>query len=364
MIYFWWTFNVEFFLLLFCLLNSDLIDGDDFIEDILDKLTDGLGLISGESGEGFDVGGLGENIGGVLSDFGLNLTSLTADFKAFYQSFTDSMTSDLSRVELLKFKPRSLSRYVNTLQAGSKKSSCQYSARFKKIVYDKLIATFPDPQYDGVLIPGLLLGQGSIADLYTCTNSSCDDFPINNFHQAIAVAYGYATTFDKATSFTIDQLLVPDFNPEAIVLLLNRLKSKNSLFNRFNSTENGLPLDPSSKELFRLEKYLPDIQVALNLAVSTDLSALRFGPQDILEALLPNPSFPSLRALADFAKKELLDLDLAFAADLNVPPLDISSSTVPTIGPDGFVFGNLSVDSTRLFPPAVDLNSIQVRLIF
>jgi hypothetical protein len=64
---------------------SDLIDGDDFIEGILDKLTVGLGLISGESGEGFDVGGLGENIGGVLSDFGLNLTSLTADFKAFFR---------------------------------------------------------------------------------------------------------------------------------------------------------------------------------------------------------------------------------------------------------------------------------------
>lgn len=173
------------------------------------------------------------------------------------------------------------------------------------------------------------------------------------------MAYGYATTFDKATSFTIDQLLVPDFNAEAIVLLLNRLKSKNSLFNRFSSTENGLPLDPSTKELFRLEKYLPDIQVALNLAVSTDLSALRFGPQDISEALLPNPSFPSLRALADFAKKELLDLDLAFTADLDVPPLDISSPTVPTIGPDGFSFGNFSVDSTRLFPPAMDLNSIQ-----
>ena len=82
---FWMSFNVEFFLALYFVLNSDLIDGDDFIEGILDKLTVGLGLISGESGEGFDVGGLGENIGGVLSDFGLNLTSLTADFKAFFR---------------------------------------------------------------------------------------------------------------------------------------------------------------------------------------------------------------------------------------------------------------------------------------
>ena len=195
-------------------------------------------------------------------------------------SLTDSMASDPSRVGMLKLKPHSFARYANSLQVGSKKSSHQYSTRFKSMVYEKLIASFPDSQYDGVLIPGLPLGQDSIADLYTCTSTSCDDFPIRNFYQAIAVAYGYADTFDKATSFTLDQLFVPDFNAEAMGLLLDRLKRKNSLFNRFNSTEDGIPLDPSNKELFRLEKNF--IQVALNLAVSSDLTASNFGSDDIL----------------------------------------------------------------------------------
>ena len=343
------------------LANSELIDdGEDFVEDIFHKLTDGLGDISGASGEGFDVGGLGDKIGGVLSDFGLNFTSFTSDFKAFYQSFNTSMISGSSEVDLLRSKPYSFSGYINTLQVGSKKSSAQYSAQFKKIIYDKLTSTFPDPQFDGVQIPGLPRGQGSIATVYSCTITSCD-FPVNNFRPAIAVAYGHARTFDKASSFTIDTLLVPDFNADAIALLLDRIKLKNPFFDRFSSTEDGLPFDPNANEVFRIDKYLPEIQVALNLATSTDLSAKNFGPQDIFNALFPNPSFPSLTSLLSFAKREILDqINLDFASELTVPPLDISSPTRPTIDSDGFSFGTFSEDSTQLFPPAVDLDSISV----
>ena len=201
----------------------------------------------------FDGGPLGK-ITGVLDGFGLNFAAdMLDDFKSYYQSFDmDVLAMDDELQKIFHLRPKSLSRYTELLQIGSKKPSDQYSNALKELLWDKLVTAFPMPTHNGVQIPGLGLGQ-SFREAFPDRGI----FPVNRFLPLIAVSYGRASSFADlaAKTFLMDSLFVPSFASDLSNKILSVLKGKadlNGIFDRFSGVDSttGKPWDPATKEIF------------------------------------------------------------------------------------------------------------------
>ena len=185
----------------------------------------------------------------------------------------------------------------------------------------------------------------------------------------IAVAFGYATSFSDsaARSFTIDQLFQLDFGPTLSSNLLTKIQGKfPGVFDAFDATlkdqSTGLPLNPSTNEVFNPQDYIPEIQVALDLSTSLDFASSNFKSSDILDSLY-SKQVPTISDMVSFVKKKSVQgvisaLNGLFNAKLETPSSGLSIDT-PEVGDSGLVLGTFSETSTRNFPPKVDLDTIQ-----
>lgn len=325
-----------------------MVDGsDNLIDNLLAKLTGDLADISSNS-KPFNGGPLGQ-IDGVLENFNLGdfATYLLDDFKSLYQAFAhDLVETDHEFQSIIEVKPKLLSSFIELPQLGSKKPSVQYSMRLRAILWDKLVSTFPSPLYNGVKIPGLDRGQ-SFVDRFPIRGS----FPVESFLPLIAVAYGKATSFSDeiAQSFTLKSLFATRFGPDLSSKLLGVLKANVDLlaiFNRFNDFDSytGMPWDPNTKEIFDVERFIPEILYAFDLSTSVEFTATNFHASELFAAFYPR-AMPSLKSFAKFVKAKIVkDVTAAlgglFQDDTDTPtPSDLS---------------------TRLFPPRTSIDDVQV----
>ena len=342
------------------------MDGvDDLVGNLLEQLTGGLSDVASNSVASFDGGPLGP-IDGVLDKFNFNFaTTLLEDFKSYHDSFkTDRLGMDDELQALISLKPKSLSRFTELLQIGSKKSSDQYSSELNGILWDKLVATFPSSMHNGVKIPGLSLGQ-SFEDAFPFRG----DFPVEQFLPLIGVAYGRAISFSdqNAQTFSMKSLFAPQFGPDLSNKLLSVLTNRvelNEIFNRFNGVDShtGKPWDPTTKEIFLPEKFLAEFQYAFDLSTSVALTAGNFHSSDLYAALYPN-AMPSVKSFANFVKAQIIkeittSLDNLFDVDIDISTggLDIDEAVLG----GSLSLGNFSDASTRLFPPRVSVDEVQV----
>ena len=186
----------------------------------------------------------------------------------------------------------------------------------------------------------------------------------------IAVAFGFAPSFSdmRALSFSLDWLFVPNFGPELSIHMLESLKEKTGLgnldFDRFTEvTSSGIPLDPTTFEVFSVDNYLSEIQFALDLAPSVEFAAPSFRSADLFDALFPT-SIPTIKSFGAFVKKEIMSkiqlaLEGLFDAKVNVPTSGLSVDQV-SFGADGIILGVYTERNNRLFPPMVDVDVVQV----
>lgn len=289
------------------------------------------------------------------------------DFDSF-----DLNSTDFVQQELIALKPRSsFSRLGHFLQIGSKTPSPQFSDQLKEKLWQKLNAAFPSYIYNGVPIPGLPAGKS-----FQDANLTFSDLQVRDFLPAIAVAYGYASDFSdkRATSFSINELFTPKFGPTLSSRLLNKLKNYiddpefASKFGRFDDidSETKLPMDSSTKEIFDVTLYLPEIQVALELAPSVDLTSSSFSKKDIQDALFPNQA-ATVKSFSSFLKRKIIPpiRNALYDFNVGVSPVTTKGLTVdtPTLGAKGFDFGTFNEASTRLFPPTVDIRDVEVRFL-
>ena len=118
----------------------------------------------------------------------------------------------------------------------------------------------------------------------------------------------------------------------------------------------------STFELFDVNLYIPEIQVALKLAPSINLAAKGFAAKDFEEALFPFPSAPTLKGFASYVKREIIpriSASLDFDVPLKVPSGGLNLA-IPTLSANGLNFGGFSSGSTQLFPPSIDLDDVEV----
>ena len=197
-------------------------------------------------------------------------------------------------------------------------------------------------------------------------------YTVELFLPHIAVAYGFAPSFHdpRALSFALDQLFEPNFGPELSLEILNSMKAKldlNGAFDRFTeSTLTGIPLDPTTFEVFDIHNYLPEIQFALDLAPAVEFAAPSFRAADLFDALFP-ASIPTIKSFESFVKKKVMSkirlaLDGLFDAKVNVPTIGLSVDEV-TFGVNGTSLGVYTEHNNRLFPPVIDIDTIQVSCV-
>lgn len=116
-------------------------------------------------------------------------------------------------------------------------------------------------------------------------------------------------------------------------------------------------------ELFDINNFLPEIQVAFELAPSKEFAASGFQAKDLFGALFSQG--PSIRSFADFVKRriipEIIDsLQGLFNVQLSLPSDDLTA-TLPEVGGDGISLGEFTEESTQSFPPVVTIDKVQVR---
>lgn len=109
-----------------------------------------------------------------------------------------------------------------------------------------------------------------------------------------------------------------------------------------------------TNEVFDVEKYLPEIQFALDLSPSVEFSSPNFNPSDIFDSLYPS-SIPSVKAMVEFVKKQIVPkliekLSGLFDVQIGASSGGMSVDT-PTVGNSGLSLGDFSNSSTQLFPP-------------
>ncbi len=310
-------------------------------------------------------GGPFDNIDSVLDKFNLDFSfaaSLLLEFREYFDLFkADILLMDEERAELISLRPRSFAKYPALLQLGSKKASIAYCSELKSLLWDKLVAKFPDPMYNGVRIPGLALGETFLQKF-----AERGVFPVEDYLPHIAIAYGESGSFQEtsALAFTLDELLTPGFGIDVTLKILDVLKATQSLssnFSRFSGVSDftNMTLDPLTNETFRVENYLPDIQVAFGIVPSADFAAPNLRLADLKELL--SPRVPSVGAFADMVKSKIVTeigkvLNGLFSTPLDLPGFDAlkiggNDSDIPSLSwPSG---------STRAFTPKISIDNIQ-----
>jgi len=104
-----------------------------------------------------------------------------------------------------------------------------------------------------------------------------------------------------ALNFNVNKLFEPIFGASLSTLLLDKLKAVPALgnFTRFDGFDlDGIPMDLTTFEVFRVEKYLPHILVALDIAPSVDFAPPNFNLADLPAALF-KVSKPSLKSFIE-----------------------------------------------------------------
>ncbi len=187
------------------------------------------------------------------------------------------------------------------------------------------------------------------------------------FLPVIAVAYDFAPSFSNpiAVSFSLDSLFAPKFGADLSTKLLDSLRNVPSLdFSRFDDFDiNGIPMSSSTFEVFEVKKYLPEIQFALDLSPTVDFAASRFQTSDIFDALFPS-SVPTVKTMGNFVKKKIIAsiasaLDGLFDVVVDIPTVGLTIDT-PILNSSGLTLGEYTDASTRVFPPVIDVDKLQV----
>ena len=175
------------------------------------------------------------------------------EFYGLYQAFLDDFLElNVELRNLIGLRPINLPRFPSLLEIGSKLPTIAYPDELLGVLWDKLVASFPNPTFNGLRIPSL-----GAFDTFLDAFPVRGVFPLNDFLPLIAVAYGYASSFADqiAQTFTIDRLFYPNFGPQLSSLLLEILKDIPSLgdFARFGDIDllSGLPFDSIGLEIFR-----------------------------------------------------------------------------------------------------------------
>ncbi|EJK77783.1 hypothetical protein THAOC_00363, partial [Thalassiosira oceanica] len=333
--------------------------------NLLAALTDALG--NTDSVPPFDVGPFG-NFATILDKFDIGFSGLLDEYIELFDAFAVGFEGiDAS---LRDHKPPKMARFPSLHELGSRFPSPQLSLELKGLIWDRLVTAFPAPTFNGVQIPGLQRGL-SFEDTYVTRG----DFPLEKFLPHVAVAFGYAVNLDDfaALNFNANKLFEPNFGAPLSTLLLNKLKAVPALgnFTRFDGFDLvGIPMDSMTFEVFRVEKYLPHILVALDIAPSVDFAPPNFNLADLPAALF-KVSKPSLKSFIEFLKTKITHAVIAkleglLSLQINVPSsgLDIPTRRLsvgtPTLdtGIDLGVFSDVA--STGFFPPmAVSLDEIE-----
>lgn len=368
-----------------------LADGDDLTGNLMSSLTSGLSNVLA-AGVPFNAGPLGM-INGTLDNFDIDFHYFMSNFTSIYGAFkTDLLGMSPDRRVLFEARPISLSKYPTFLQIGSRKPSVLHSLKLNEILWDKLHATFPYSTFNGVKIPNLPSGSTFAATFPRgifpskhnfCTAccliqitghhlTYCVISPVELFLPQIAVAFGYASSFYdfKAQDFSLNQLFEPDFGPDLSTKLLDSLQGKaelNGAFDRFSdATLSGMPMDPETSEVFDVNQYLPEIQFALSLSASAAFAAPSFKASDLYDSLFPS-GVPTIKSFEGWVKKNILSsistsLHGLYDAKVDVPVagLSIPNDGIPTFGPNGIDIGVYSERNNKLFPPVIDIDSVQV----
>lgn len=212
-----------------------------------------------------------------------------------------------------------------------------------------------------------------LSSICISTSNSLFCSAVELFLPHIAVAFGHAPSFSdpKAQSFSMNKLFEPNFGPDLSVKILESLTANlnlNGVFDRFNSTSStGLPMDPITFEVFRVEKYLPEIQFSLKLSPSIDFAASNFRTSDLYDAMFPT-SIPTIKSFGAFIKKNILlkisnALNGLFDAKVAIPTDGLTVDAV-SLGGEGLIIGVYTEGSTQLFPPVVDIDKVEVRSPF
>ena len=343
-------------------MHSKFISGNP-IDDLFDNITQALSDIASDAPQ-FSVGPF-DDVDSILDKFGINFgfaSSLLSEFREYSDLFTaDILSMEQERAELISLRPRSFAKYPALLQLGSKKASIAYCSELKDLLWDKLVAKFPGSMYDGVRIPGLALGQTFLQKY-----AERGVFPVEDYLPHIAIAFGESRSFqdNSALAFTLDELLTPGYGVDVTLKILDVLKATPSLsgnFSRFSGVSDftNITMDPITYEMFLVENYLFDIQVAYDVAPSVEFAAPNFGLADLKELL--SPRFPTVRAFADMVKSKIVKeigevLNGRFSTPVDLPGFDSfklggnDSDTLDLSWPSG---------STRAFTPKISIDNIQ-----
>jgi hypothetical protein len=169
----------------------------------------------------------------------------------------------------------------------------------------------------------------------------------------------------------MSKLFEPNFGPDLSFKVLESLTGNLDLsgaFYRFSSTSStGLPMDPSTFEVFSVDNYLPEIQFSLKLSPSIDFAAPNFRTSDLYDAMFPT-SIPTIKSFGTFIKKNILPkitnaLDGLFDVKVEIPTVGLTVSDV-SLGGSGLNIGGYTKGNTQLFPPFFDLDKVEVRSPF
>lgn len=338
-----------------------LISEGNPIDGLFGNITQALNDIASD-GPQFNVGPFG-NVDSVLDKFGLDFNfaaSLLSEFREYFDLFkADILSVGEERAELISLRPRSFAKYPALLQLGSKKASIAYCSELKGLLWDKLVAHFPDPTHNGVQIPGLALGQTFLQKF-----TERGVFPVEEYLPHIAIAFGESWSFheNSALSFTLDELLTPGFGVDVTLKILDALKEKSlpSNFSRFSglSKLTNMSVDPLTNEIFNVENYLPEIQVAFDLVPSAEFAAPSFRLADLKELL--SPKVPSVRAFADMIKSRIVKDVREALSGLFSTPVDLPGFDAFKLGGNDSDTPGLSwpTDSTRAFTPKISADNI------
>jgi hypothetical protein len=126
-------------------------------------------------------------------------------------------------------------------------------------------------------------------------------------------------------------------------------------------------MDPATFEIFEVERYLPELQVALGLSPSIEFAPSNFRPADLYDALLSTP-VPTIKSFGEYMKKHVVKkiskaLKGLFSVKVDIPSYGLSGENL-TLGGDGLEAGGYTERNNQLFPPVIDVDQVQVSVIY
>ena len=138
------------------------------LESLLAALTDAL--VNTDLVPPFDVGPFGK-FATILDKFAIGFSGLLDEYLELFDAFAIGFEGIDSSLRGLK--PPKMARFPSLHELGSRFPSPQLSLELKGLIWDRLVATFTAPTFNGVQIPGLQRGR-SFEEIYATRG----DFPL------------------------------------------------------------------------------------------------------------------------------------------------------------------------------------------